>query len=245
MIKVSTERLTDVFVEVADTLIEEFDLIEFLQMLTQRIAELVDAPAVGLLLADQRGSLQFMAASTEGAHLLELFQLQNHEGPCLDAFRTGEPVHQDDLTQAAARWPRFARHAVADGYLSVHAVPLRLRRQTIGAMGIFAAQTGAIDTTDAHTMQALGDVATIALLQERSISHNATVTEQLQNALNSRIIIEQAKGALAQHLGLGVDEAFEALRAHARRTQTRLGVVATAVLTDPTEMNRLTGSYPS
>jgi GAF domain-containing protein len=103
MSKVSTERLTDVFVEVADTLIEEFDLIEFLEMLTQRIAELVDAPAVGLLLADQRGSLQFMASSTEGAHLLELFQLQNHEGPCPDAFRTGEPVHQDDLTQAAAR----------------------------------------------------------------------------------------------------------------------------------------------
>ena len=137
MTAVPAERLADVFVEVADTLVDEFDLIEFLQMVTSRTAELVEAAATGLLLADHQGQLQFMAASEEGTKLLELFALQNHEGPCLDCFRTGRPVTNADLAAAADRWPLFAPRAVEAGYRSVHAIPLRLRSDTVGALNLF------------------------------------------------------------------------------------------------------------
>ena len=137
MTTVSAERLSEIFVEVADTLVDEFDIIEFLHMVADRVAGLVDARSVGMLLADQRGQLQFMAASEESVRLLELFQLQNDEGPCLDAFRTARPVVNADLGTAAERWPRFAPRATADGFRSVHAFPLRLRNEVIGALNVY------------------------------------------------------------------------------------------------------------
>jgi len=169
MALVSTERLADVFVEVADTLVDEYDVIEFLQLVTNRTAELIGASDVGLLLADQRGRLEFMAASNEDVKRLELFQLQNREGPCLDAFRGGEPVVNADLKDADDRWPRFAHRAAADGYRSVHAIPLRLGAQVIGAMGVFGTEVGRLEEPDVHIAQALAHVATIGLLQERAV----------------------------------------------------------------------------
>jgi GAF domain-containing protein len=234
MTTISAERLARVFVEVADTLVDEFDLIDFMHMLTERTADLVGAPAVGLLLADQHGRLEFLAASDENTKLLELFQVQNHEGPCLDAFNTTTPVINADLAEAETRWPQFAPRATAAGFRSVHAFPLRLRSEVIGALNVFGDQPGRVlDDVDVQIVQALADIAAIGLLQERAIRRGEILTEQLQGALNSRIIIEQAKGATAQARGVSVDEAFTLIRNYARRTNRRLSDVAHTIVTDP------------
>lgn len=240
MTTVAAQRLARVFVEVADTLVDEFDLIEFLQMVTGHTAELVDAAAAGLLLADHQGRLQFMAASEESARLLELFQVQNQEGPCQDAFRSGTPVINADLRDATTRWPRFAPRAVDAGFRSVHAIPLRHRSIVIGALNLFGTDVGQLAPSDVHIVQALADVATIGLLQERTIRRGEVLTEQLQAALNSRIVIEQAKGAIAQIQNVGVDQAFALMRTYARNNNRRLGEIAQAVVTDPTSVPDLT-----
>jgi GAF domain-containing protein len=234
MTTVSAERLARIFVEVSDTLVDEFDLIDFLHMVAVRAVDLVPAAAAGLLLADQRGRLEFMAASDENVKLLELFQVQNSEGPCLDAFHTAAPVVNADLLTATARWPQFAPRAAAAGYRSVHAFPLRLRNEVIGALNVFGTDpNGLLDPADAPIVQALADVAAIGLLQERAVRRGEVLTEQLQGALNSRIVIEQAKGAIAQANGIGVDEAFNLIRDYARRNNRRLSDVAQAIFTDP------------
>ncbi|WP_328459586.1 GAF and ANTAR domain-containing protein [Actinoplanes sp. NBC_00393] len=241
MSTVSAERLATVFVEAADTLVDEFDLLDFLHMLTDRARSLVDAAAAGLMLADERGRLEFMAGSDENVRLVELFQLQNDQGPCLEAFRTGQSVINVDLAAATERWPRFAPRAAQAGFRSVHAFPLRLRAQVIGALNIFGSSTGGdFDPADVPIMQALADVATIGLMQERTIRRSEALTEQLQGALNSRIIIEQAKGALAQVQGIGVDEAFRRIRAYARNNNRRLTEVAELIVTDSTALPGLT-----
>ena len=231
MTTVSAERLATIFVEVADTLVDEFDLLEFLHMLTDRTADLVGAAAVGLVLADQDGRLEFMAGSNEEAKVLELFQLQTHEGPCLEAFRTGQPVINVNLRAAGPRWPRFAPHAAATGFQSVHAFPMRLRSQTIGALNVFGdTEGGDFDEADVPVVQALADVAAIALLQERAIHRGEVLTEQLQGALNSRIVIEQAKGAVAQAQHVSVDEAFARIRSYARGNNKKLTEVAHGIV---------------
>lgn len=228
---IATERLLDLFVEVADTLVDDFDLIDFLHNVADHTATISGATSVGLLLADQNGQLHFMAASTQGARHLELFQLQNAEGPCLDCYRTQEPVIIDNLDLATERWPRFAPQAVATGIHSVHAFPMRLRERTIGALNVFGRTTTPLESDAAKVIQALADVATIALIQEQALVAAETLTEQLQGALNSRIVIEQAKGVMARSLGLGVDQAFDVMRAHARRNHRRLTDLAHDIAT--------------
>ena len=233
MTTVSAERLARIFVEVADTLIDEFDLLDFLHMLVMRASDLVPGSTVGILLADQQGALRFMAASDESTKLLELFQVQNKEGPCMDSFRTAAPVIDADLRKSAGRWPHFAPHATAAGFRSVHAFPLRLRREVIGALNVFGPEPGiALDSADVQVMQALTDVAAISLLQERSIHRGEILTEQLQGALNSRIAIEQAKGTIAQARGVSVDEAFVLIRDYARRGNLRISDLAHTIVTD-------------
>lgn len=237
---IAVDRLARVFVEVADTLVDDFDVVEFLEALTQHTAEVSDAASAGLLLADPHGRLQYMAASHESVKLLELFQLQYDEGPCLDCFRTGVAVVNSDLHQAEQRWPRFAPRAVDAGFQSVHAFPLRHRQKVIGALNLFSTDTGALEPTDVGIIQCLADIATIGLLQERTISSAEILTEQLQGALNSRITIEQAKGVLARTHGTDVDAAFDLLRDYARRHHHRLSDVARAVVTDPARHPELT-----
>lgn len=244
MPRVSVERLGEVFVQVADTLVSDFDLIEFLQMVTAHTSELIDAQAAGLLLAGQDGGLQLMAASDERAEMLELFQVQAHEGPCQDCYREGKPVLVADLSVAGARWPRFTRHAVSAGYRSVHAFPLRLRDQVIGALNMFGRDVGGMATSDIRVVQALADVATIGLLQERAIHRGEVLTEQLQAALTTRIVIEQAKGVLAQIHGTTPDQAFERLRAYCRSHGARLSVIASTVVADPARLPELTRPMP-
>jgi GAF domain-containing protein len=227
---ISPERMSDLFVEVADTLVDEFDVIDFLHNLTQHAVAVSGAGAAGLMLTDQAGRLQFMAASNPSAESLELFQLQNSEGPCLDCFTTGEPVVNADLRHAADRWPVFSARAIELGFQSVHAFPMRLRESTIGALNLFGPRDVLFEAPDVRIVQALADVATIALMQERAIRRAEEVTEQLQGALTSRVVIEQAKGAVAATAGISTDEAFEILRVRARSSQKRLVDVARSVL---------------
>ena len=180
---ISTQRLSRVFVEVADTLVADFDLIEFLHNLADHTAAVSNAGSVGLMLADEAGQLHFMAASTEGAKYLELFQLQHSEGPCLDCYRTGEPVTIAELTVDDTRWPTFAPRARQAGVRSVHAFPMRLRDRVIGAMNLFSTQPGELGQQDTRIVQSLADIATIAILQERAIRSGELLTEQLQSAL--------------------------------------------------------------
>jgi GAF domain-containing protein len=233
------QRVAQMFVEVADTLVDDFDLIEFLQMVTSHASDLIGTSAAGLLLADRNGHLRFMAASNEQTELLELFQVQAEEGPCQDCFRQGVAVTNADLTTASARWPLFAPRAVAAGFRSVHAFPMRLRGHVIGALNLFGSDTGPMDSDDVKIVQALADVATIGLLQQRAVRRGEVLTEQLQGALNSRIVIEQAKGVVAQVHGVGVDEAFQLIRSYARRHNLHLQAVAHAVIDDPASVPEL------
>ena len=238
---IAADQLSEVFVEVADTLVDDFDVIEFLETLTRRTAEVSSAASAGLLLADAHGQLQYMAASAESVKLLELFQLQYQEGPCLDCFRTSTAVINTDLHEAAERWPLFAPRAVEAGFQSVHAFPLRHRQKVIGALNMFSTHTGLLEQGDVRIVQALADIATIGLLQERSLRSAEVLTEQLQGALNSRITIEQAKGVLARTHGVDVNAAFELMRQYARRHHHRLTDVAQAIVTDPASHPDLTG----
>jgi transcriptional regulator with GAF, ATPase, and Fis domain len=241
---VPAERLAEVLVEVADTLVDEFDLIEFLHMVTEHTSELVQAESAGILLADHHGRLQLMAASDERAKLLELFQIQADEGPCRDCFRRAEPVIDADLVAADQIWPHFAPRAVAAGFRSVHAFPLRLRHNVIGALNLFGGKAGRMAPADVRVIQALADIATIGLLQERAIRRGEVLTEQLQAALNSRVVIEQAKGVLAQIHTINTDEAFNLLRSYARSHQLRLGDVAQAITQNPSSLPDLTTPRP-
>jgi transcriptional regulator with GAF, ATPase, and Fis domain len=235
--------LVDVFVEMADTLVDDFDVMDFLHTLTERSVQLVDVAAAGLLLADEEGTLQVVAASSERTRLLELFQLQTDQGPCVECFRSGQPVSVIDLA-GAGRWPQFTAAAMQIGFAAVHAVPMRLRTETIGALNFFTTQSGAVDQSKLRLGQALADVATIGLLQQRAIRSRNTLTEQLQTALNSRILIEQAKGVLAERLRIGVDEAFANLRDEARRRNRRLSDLAQAIV-DGSEPNPIASTRPA
>lgn len=227
---IASARLADVFVEVADTLVADFDLVDFLDHLTHRAAEVSGADAVGLVLADARGDLQFMASSNDAGEVLELFQLQHSEGPCRDAYETQQPVVNQDLGNADDLWPSFAASARAVGFESVHAFPMRLRRDAIGALNLFSRNAVRFADDEVRVVQSLADVATIAIIQERNLRDAEALTAQLQNALNSRIVIEQAKGALSRIENVSVDEAFLLLRHRARSTGSRLVDVARAVL---------------
>ncbi|MEP7024963.1 MAG: GAF and ANTAR domain-containing protein [Actinomycetota bacterium] len=210
--------MAQTFVELADTLVVGYDLMEFLQTLTDRCVELLEVDAAGLLLADSSGTLQVMAASTEQARVAELFQIQNDEGPCLDCFRTGQAVIVSDIRSAAAtvRWPRFAAAARETPFAGVHAIPMRLRDQVIGTLNLFRSAPNGLDPAVARAARALVDIATIGILQERTIQQQELVASQLQVALNSRVMIEQAKGILGERLAMTPDEAFLMLRRYAR-----------------------------
>jgi GAF domain-containing protein len=223
------EVLARTFVQLADTLVDDFDIIDLLTVLANRCVELVAVDAVGILLADADGNLRVMAASSEAARLLELFQLQSDEGPCLDAFETGEMVIHTDLTAETVRWRPFAEQATNSGFGSVYAIPLRLRSVVMGALNLFRS-SGTMPEEDIQLAQALADVASIAILQDQAIRESKVRAGQLQHALDSRVAIEQAKGMLAERGSVDMDEAFRRLRGYARRNNRQLTAVALAVV---------------
>ena len=219
-------RITEAFVSLTSSLVEDFDLVDLLSRLTADCARLLDIESAGLLLADRSGVLHVLAASAERTRNLELFQVQRAEGPCLDCFRTGRPVSVPDLAAATERWPQFAPRAADVGFGSVHAVPMRLQDDVLGALGLFGSTPGALGPEDASLAQALAHVACVAIVQHRVTSDRREVTAQLQTALDSRVVLEQAKGILSQVGDLAMNDAFAALRRYARNTNQRLTDVA-------------------
>ena len=223
-------RLVETFVELADTLVEDFDVVELFSSLAERVVQLGIASEAGILLVDEAGDLQFVAASHERTHLLELFQVQNQEGPCQDCFTTGAPVGAGDLAAASDRWPLFAPRAVSAGFRSVQAVPLRLRGAILGALNLFLTDPGGIDREAEAVVQAMADVATIGLLQQRELDRAHAVQGQLQRALQTRIGIEQAKGIISERRGIEMDAAFALLRSYSRNHNQKLHDVARDVV---------------
>lgn len=223
-------RITRAFVSLASSLASGDDVVELVHELTVTCADLLDVQAAGLLLADGHGVLHVLAASSEQIRLLEVFQLQRAEGPCRDCYHGAAPVHVPDLREESDRWPQFVPAALDAGFVSVHALPLRLRTTTLGAMGLFGATAGALNPEDVSLGQALADVASVALMQDRVVTDQAAVNSQLQTALTSRVVLEQAKGVLAQRGDLDMPAAFSVLRHYARDHNERLTEVARAVV---------------
>ncbi|WP_169317492.1 GAF domain-containing protein [Actinacidiphila oryziradicis] len=221
-------RVTEVFVEVADSLIDDFDLIDFLQQLSVRCMELLNVAAVGILLADQHDMLQTMAASDEHTRLLELFALQHDQGPCVDCYKSGQARTNINLTdpKVTAAWPAFAARAAETGFVATNALPLRLRGRVIGALALFQTDPGPLSNEDITLAQALADMATIAILQQRTLDQSQVERAQLQYALTSRIVLEQAKGILAERWHVSVDDAFAAFRGYARAQNHQLARLA-------------------
>jgi GAF domain-containing protein len=217
-------------VELADTLVDDFDIVELLTLLTDRCVEVLDVSAAGLMLVAPDGDLRVVASSSEAMRTLELFELQAEEGPCLDCYRTAGPVVNQNLAVVNGRWPRFAAEALDAGFHSVHALPMRLRGNIIGALNLFRTDPGEMNDADLEMAQAMADVATITILQHRAALEAQDLNEQLNHALNSRVVIEQAKGMVSEREQLDMEDAFTMLRNHARSHNLRLMDVARDVI---------------
>jgi signal transduction protein with GAF and PtsI domain len=225
-------RVLDAVVTLVDSLLEDFDVVDLLTELTERCAELLDIAAAGFVLADPMQSLHLLAATSEKARDLELFQLQADEGPCLDCYASGQPISVADLSAASARWPRFVPAAVEAGFASVHAVPMRAAGMVLGALGLFGTQSGELNDADLLVGQSLAHIACVAIVQERAPTSSA-VAPRLRNAITARVVIEQAKGFVRERLGVPVEDAFRLLRRYARANDDHLTDVARQLIAQP------------
>lgn len=217
-------------VDMADTLVDDYDIIDLLTSLTDRCVSLLDASAAGVMLAGPGGDLRLVASSSEAMRVVEVFELQTEEGPCLDAYRSGGRVERENLRAGAGRWPRFATAALAAGFRSAFALPLRLRERTIGALNLFQVGDSPMDERDVIVAQGFADLATISVLQHRAAIESHRLNEQLAEALTSRIVIEQAKGVVSERAGLDLAETFTRLRRYARNRNLRLTDVAQSAI---------------
>ena len=236
--------LARTFVELADTLVAHFDVVELLTMLACRCVDLLDIGAAGLMLVAPDGNLRVMASSSEAMRVLELFELQSDEGPCPDCYRTGLPVVNQDLAEGSIRWPQFATEALAAGFHSVHALPMRLRGTVIGALNLFHSERGLMSPYDVETAQALADVATVTILQHRAALEARILNEQLHHALSTRVIIEQAKGMVAERKDLTMEQAFALLRNYARNHNLRMAEVAEWIISGSLDAAALDSCLP-
>ena len=233
------------FVAVADTLTTDFDVVDLLHTLVEHCTLILDATEGGLMLVDQRGALQLMTSTSEGADFVEMMQLNAATGPCIECFTTGRAVSVPDIRDSGDRWPDFENAARQKGFLSVHATPMRLRGQVIGTMNLFSTKRGALTDSDAAVAQALTDVATIGILQQRIVSETNLLAEQLHRALDSRVIIEQAKGVIAHHLSLSMDAAFSVLLDHARAQNISISAVAEGVSDRSIDLSSMVARTPA
>jgi GAF domain-containing protein len=224
------ETLIRSLVDMADTLVDDYDIIDLLTSLTDRCVSLLDASAAGVMLAAPGGDLRLVASSSEAMRIVEVFELQTQEGPCLDAYRSGERVEHENMQAGAGRWPRFATAALGAGFRSAFALPLRLRERTIGALNLFQVDDTPMHERDVVVAQAFADLATISVLQHRAAIESQRLNEQLSQALTSRIVIEQAKGVIAERAGLDLAETFTRLRQYARNHNLRLTDVAQSAI---------------
>jgi GAF domain-containing protein len=231
-------------VELADNLVDDFDVIEVLTMLCNRCVETIDVDAAGVMLVSPAGELQYVASSSESMRILELYQIQAAEGPCVDCFNSGEAIIDRLLIDAIDQWPHFSPRAMEQGFNSVYCLPMRLRGRTIGALNFFRVDAVPLDESDVVVAQGLSGVATIAILQHQTSLDAKVLNSQLSKALDSRIIIEQAKGMVSQATNCDVLQAFDRLRAYARNHNARLTAVATAVVDGtirPQDLNAAVG----
>ena len=226
MTSTNDEALFATLIELADTTTTGFDLVSMADRLVGACVDLLGVTAAGIMLADQRKSLRVFASSNEETRVLELFELQNNDGPCLEAFSTGTLVEGVDLSKQTARWPHFAAAAQLAGFNTAYAVPMRLRDQTIGALNLFQAEVGSFSAHRINVARVLADMAAIGIINHWSIRQQEVLAQQLQSALNTRVIIEQAKGVIAERQGLSMGEAFEYLRSSARSMQRPIADVA-------------------
>lgn len=238
------QRLAETFVALADTLVTDFDIVDFLGMLAERTSELLEIAAAGVILSDQRGGWRSIAASSERAELVELFAVQTHQGPCLDSVHTAAPVTSSDLSEDADRWPDFVDRAWAEGFRSAAAVPLRSRQEVVGSLTLLGTDTGPIAPATLHLAQALADMATIGLQQQHFAHHGNMVIEQLQAALHHRVVLEQAKGVLAESGQLPLHTAYAVLREHAHETDQHLSELARQLVTGDLDAHALLGVSP-
>lgn len=232
----SMENLAETFVELADTLVADFDPVEFMHLLANRCVGTLAVDAAGILLADDHRELQVVGASSDAARLVEL---QDRRGPCMECYLTSAPVTVAGFVEPPQRWPEFSSAALDAGFGAVHALPLRLRSQTVGALNLFTVKAGVLGESTIRVAQAMADVATIGLLQAQIITRRDLLARQLQNALQSRVLIEQAKGVLAERLQISMSQAFEALRRHSRSRHQHLSAVAEAVVAGRIDVSAL------
>jgi GAF domain-containing protein len=223
-------RLVTTFVSLADTLVDSYDVVEVLQTLVENCVALVDGQAGGIILSDHGRPLEVIASTSEEMRLVELIQLSADGGPCVDSITSGLAVSVHDLRAEPGRWPRFQGRAAEAGFVAVHAVPLRSRGTVLGSLNVFWASVHTLDASSAAVMQGLADVATISILNERSLRESELARAQLQHALQSRIVIEQAKGVVAYRRDVGVDEAFALMRTFARSHNQKLSDVAARIV---------------
>jgi len=222
--------LVDTFAALADSLVAGFDVIELLQTLVETCRRVLDVDEAGILLADEDGDLEVVASTSESSTLVETMQFDARSGPCWTSFTTAAPVSLPDVDVDRARWPEFAEVARQQGFRSAHAVPLRLRGTVIGTLNLLRNSVGELNDRDVRVAQALADVATIGILQERTLRESAVVQQQLQGALDTRVVIEQAKGVVAHVRGVSTDEAFVLIRRHARENRLKLADVASQLV---------------
>jgi transcriptional regulator with GAF, ATPase, and Fis domain len=224
------QQLLQTFAALADTLVADYDVVDLMQTLVDRCLLLLDVTAAGILLADDQGDLELVVSTSEASRLVETMQLSADAGPCIECFRTGRAVAIDDIRSSPAEWQPFRDQALDQGFLSVQALPLRLRESTIGTLNLMRTVSGPLPEGDLIAAQALADVATIGIIQERTLREAETVREQLQNALSTRIVIEQAKGVVAHQRSVTTEQAFEVIRSYARSHRQSLTFVATELV---------------
>lgn len=224
------QELLRTFASLADTLVEGYDVVELLQLLVDSCQQLLDTTAAAILLADADGELDVIASTSEASRLVELIQIGAEAGPCVESFTTGTFVSVPDISDSPERWGRFRDGAIAQGFASVHAFPMRLRETRIGTLNLLRDSVGELDPDDRAAAQAFADVATIGILHERSIHESHVLSEQLERALQSRVVIEQAKGVVAHTRGVPIEEAFTLIRAYARANRIGISQVAAGLV---------------
>lgn len=224
------ERINEAFLKVADTLMDSYDVVDLLSMLVHECTDLLGQQGGGILIADVTGDLELLASTSEAAEFVEVMQLAAGLGPCVECFETGKPVAVPDISAIGDRWPQFQKAALARGFHSLHATPMRLRGKVVGTMNLMGTSTGGLDDRDVALAQALADVAIIGILQERSLRDPRILSEQLHLALDTRVLVEQAKGVLAHVIGLDMEDAFNTLRRYGRENRLPLREVAEGVV---------------